>query len=70
MNLDKLNASIGRLRAEIDQLRAKLQRQEEAKRLALTIANERSKENVELRAENARLRAENAALRTALEQKR
>ena len=44
-------------RAEIKSLRAEIERVQQAKRGALAVANERSKENVALRAEVERLRA-------------
>jgi chromosome segregation ATPase len=52
------------LREKLQRLEAELARLQEAKRVALGIADERSKKNVGLRAENKRLRAENKRLRT------
>ena len=51
---------VRRLTAENAKLAAEIERLQAAKRAALAIADERSKENVGLRAENVRL---NAALR-------
>ena len=45
-------------RNEVEELRAEIERLREVKRLALAIADERSKENVELRQQVEQLRAQ------------
>lgn len=57
--LDRKNAPSAEELAEIVRKQAAvIARERDAKRRALAIANERSKENAELRAENRRLNAE------------
>lgn len=53
------------LRIALEESRAEIERLQAAKRGALQVADERSIQNVELRAENARLRAALGIARTA-----
>jgi hypothetical protein len=51
-----MEADTAELRREIKRLQAEVERLQDAKRRALAIADERTKENVELRSEIERLR--------------